>query len=176
MIEITSEYLAAQGLSANFPKRFWLKVERTAGCWIWTGRKHDFGYGEIWRGAGTSSLGPVRAHVASWILHRGPIPEGMFVLHNCPGGDNPSCVRPDHLWLGSQSENMTDKMNKGRYVYPKVHHGEGHYAHKLTDAAIRQIRSITPYYGFLRQMADRFGVSVSAIWHVVHGRKWKHLH
>jgi hypothetical protein len=86
--------------------RFWAKVNKTDGCWIWTAAKQPLGYG---------SLGPTyqerRAHRFSWLLANGPIPEGAWVLHRC---DNPSCVRPDHLFLGDSRANVLDMHAKGR--------------------------------------------------------------
>lgn len=91
-------------------ERFWAKVRKSKGCWEWTGAKQHNGYGFIHTG-GHVIRRPLRAHRASWELHYGPIPAGLWVLHRC---DNPSCVRPDHLFLGSRSDNMKDCAAKGR--------------------------------------------------------------
>lgn len=93
--------------------RFWEKViKNDDGCWGWTGKPDRQGYGELtayrrsdqkhWR---------VRAPRLSWEIHNGPIPEGLWVLHHC---DNPPCVRPDHLWLGTVQDNNADRDAKGR--------------------------------------------------------------
>lgn len=108
MIEITSEYLASQGLSENFPKRFWSKVNKTESCWFWMAATIA-GYGVI--GRGFPKRGHILAHVSSWVLHHGPVPDHFKVLHKC---DNPKCVRPDHLWLGTQAQNIKDRQRKGR--------------------------------------------------------------
>ena len=92
--------------------RFWEKVDKQPGdgCWVWVGAKTR-GYGII--GIGSSQA--LKAHRFSWEIHFGPIPpETPHVLHNCPGGDNPSCVRPDHLFLGDQRINVKDMAAKGR--------------------------------------------------------------
>ena len=91
--------------------RFWSKVHKTDTCWIWTPYKDRDGYGQV-RFHNKRML----AHRVAWELTNGPIPEGLFVCHNCPGGDNPSCVNPAHLWLGTAAENNLDKVHKGRHV------------------------------------------------------------
>jgi hypothetical protein len=90
-------------------ERFWGKVRKGAGCWVWTGSRIPKGYGKIQLGRrGTS---PRFAHRISWELHFGPIPQGLWVLHKC---DNPSCVKPSHLFLGTAKDNTSDMMAKGR--------------------------------------------------------------
>ena len=86
--------------------RFWSKVERGDGCWHWRGAAERSGYGSF-RFRGRAQ----RAHRVSWVLTNGTIAEGMHVLHRC---DNPACVRPDHLFLGTHQDNMDDKSAKGR--------------------------------------------------------------
>ncbi|MFF6966284.1 HNH endonuclease signature motif containing protein [Streptomyces anthocyanicus] len=90
-------------------ERFWLRVERAEGCWNWQGARSDTGYGHL-----ASDEGPeVLAHRFSYQLHGGVISEGMVVCHRC---DNPACVNPDHLFLGSQRDNVHDMISKGRNV------------------------------------------------------------
>ena len=94
----------------NRDDRFWAKVEKTDGCWLWTGAiSGGTGYGGFaWELKPHLQTG---AHRASWLLHNGEIPEGLWVLHHC---DNRRCVRPDHLFLGTAKDNHTDMLVKGR--------------------------------------------------------------
>jgi hypothetical protein len=87
--------------------RFWLHVEKTDGCWIWTGSSNDAGYGVVW----TDDKILVGAHRFSYELHNEPITGGLFVLHRC---DNPPCVNPEHLFLGTAADNVHDMIRKGR--------------------------------------------------------------
>lgn len=95
--------------NSTFIKRFWDKVDKTDTCWNWTAYRGVKGYGHILsNGKGSKMLS---VHRASWLLHRGDIPKGKFVLHKC---DNPGCVRPDHLELGDHAMNMKQKVARGR--------------------------------------------------------------
>jgi hypothetical protein len=99
--------------------RFWSKVVKTEACWVRTGTALPKGYTKIWWN-GSMKL----AHRVSWMIHFGPIPESMMVLHTC---DNPPCVRPDHLFLGTNQTNMTDMISKGRHHYSvRTHCKNGH--------------------------------------------------
>jgi len=97
--------------------RFWAKVQKTENCWLWLGELVGNGYGRFY-----IHNGIFVAHRMSWIIHNGPIPNGLFVCHHC---DNPPCVRPDHLFLGTNSDNMKDCAAKGRLKSPLLDH---HYA------------------------------------------------
>lgn len=99
---------------ATVAERFWARVIKGDGCWTWPGGQNNNGYGKCRMARGTT------AHRLAWTLTHGPIPAGLVVMHKC---DNRSCVRPDHLQLGTQAENMADMRAKGRYrgcARPKV--------------------------------------------------------
>ena len=95
-------------------ERFWAKVDKSGDCWLWTASKTKEGYG-YFRFDGAMR----KAHRMSWLLTNGEIPEGMLVCHTC---DNPSCVNPKHLWLGTNRDNMDDMNAKGRHVFAQRTH------------------------------------------------------
>lgn len=104
-------------------------IERdSAGCWLWTGSIVRTGYGQMWFNGG-----PMHTHRASWTIHNGAIPDGLFVLHKC---DVRRCVNPAHLFLGTAADNMQDARAKGRNIY-----GERHPFAKVTEDQVRAIRA-----------------------------------
>lgn len=112
--------------------RFWQKVKKTDNCWIWTSSKTNSGYGLFSRGLyGTKK---VYAHRLSWEIHNGSLPGKLFVCHKC---DNPPCINPEHLFLGTNSDNIRDCFAKGRgnktlmnYQKSKTHCSKGHEFNK----------------------------------------------
>ncbi len=154
-------------------ERFWPKVRKTESCWEWIGARVPFGYGLVGRGG---RRGNRLAHRVSWELTNGTIPEGLCVLHHC---DNPGCVRPSHLWLGTRTDNNRDMYQKGRDV--NTQHpgmcplGEAHGNAKLTLMQVLEIRSRyeAGEHG-LSALAAEFGVHKVTIWRIANRREWKH--
>jgi hypothetical protein len=150
--------------------RFWEKVLTGDGCWEWTGaRLKSGGYGAMSSRHG----GPVlRAHRVSWELHNGPIPDGLHVCHAC---DNPPCVNPAHLFLGTARDNVGDMVQKGR-ARGGPPRGARHPLARLDDASVLAIRSAYASGGAsLGGLARTHGVSKKTILNVVHRRIWTHL-
>lgn len=137
--------------------------EPFSGCWLWTSTVRGRGYGQFWMN-GTMRT----AHRTAWELYRGEIPEGMLLLHRC---DTKECVNPDHLFLGTQADNMADMIAKGRGNSPRFI-GESHGSAKLTESQVLQIRSSG---GLLREVAVQFNISVQTVSDIRNGKKWKHL-
>lgn len=151
--------------------RFWQYVNKTEGCWLWTGAKREFGYGVINLGGKHGKI--ERAHRLSYEMHVGPIPERAFVCHHC---DVPACVRPDHLFLGSVGDNNRDMVAKERHDRVKRPKGMKHGMHVLTDEQVRAIRSAyIPGVTTLKDVGQRFGVSLQSVWRIIKGHNWKHL-
>lgn len=129
--------------------------EPNSGCWLWTSAWEKFGYGQATNNA--------RAHRLSWELHFGPIPDGMRVCHKC---DTRPCVNPQHLFLGSDLDNVRDKVTKGRHCY-----GTRNGKSKLTaDLAVLICTDKRP----AKAMAIELGVCQALIYHVRNGRIWGH--
>ena len=103
--------------------RFWSKVEEQDGCLVFKSYYDRDGYGR-YRLDGGRSAPKIKAHRAAWILTHGEIPEGMFVLHKC---DNPPCVNPEHLFLGTPKDNMIDMVRKGRHFKNRKRDNKGRF-------------------------------------------------
>ena len=142
--------------------------EPMSGCWLWTAGVNGNGYGAI-RADGRSQL----AHRVAWQLYRGPIPHGAgyhgtCVLHRC---DNPVCVNPDHLFLGSNADNAADKKRKGRArTTPRL--GEDHPAAKLNE---QQVLAIRADKRGKHKLAREYDVSPSLIGQIKRRIAWRHI-
>ena len=149
--------------TGTLEQRFWAKVRKTEGCWLWIASTQRGGYGKL--RIGPRSKGQIRASRYSWELHNGPIPDGLYVCHHC---DNPPCVRPDHLFLGLPQENEWDKRQKGRNLV-----GERNHQAKLTAEKVKEIRARYATGGISqRQLAAEYAVSQGTLGPIVRGESW----
>lgn len=144
--------------------RFWQKVTKTAECWLWTGYKNKRGYGEI-----VVCRKMAQATHVSWLLTYGEtINAPICALHRC---DTPACVNPEHLFLGTRSENSLDRDRKSRSRGPK---GESNAQATLTVDDVIFIRT----FGNMcnkNELATEFGVSLRHINQILARRRWKHV-
>lgn len=132
-------------------------------CWFWYGSTDNLGYGRM------KALDETKAHRLSWVLHNGPVPDGMHVLHSC---DVRNCVNPAHLSLGTHAENMRDMAVKGRVVNADVT-GEKNPMAKLNRELVAVIRARFAAGDTQRLIAETFGFSPMCINRVVRGISWK---
>lgn len=148
--------------------------EPNSGCWLWLGAVDRLGYGHI-SPKRPDSFGQQYAHRASYVLHNGSIPPGLFVCHKC---DVPSCVNPAHLFAGTPADNFADMIAKGRgraVLVPPMNglkRGTLHVLNKLDEDAVRFIRTQTISS---REAAERYGVHRSTISDIVRRKSWKWL-
>lgn len=146
--------------------RFFSKVEKTEGCWIWRGAMTASGYGVF-----SIKCKYIRAHRASYIIHHGDIPDSSLVLHSC---DVRNCVNPDHLHLGTPKQNMDEMRDRGRERKPS---GESHSSCKLSDADIEEIKRLRKNKVTGVKIANMFGISLQYVYEIAWGkyRKKKHI-
>lgn len=144
-------------------ERFIEKIHFTTECWYWTAYKDRQGYGRFTLGGWSQ-----RAHRVSYELFVGPIPDGLEVLHKC---DNPSCVNPGHLEVGTNLLNMQQKAERGRSAK-----GEDHGSAKLTEEQVLEIRQRFAEGGVSKTaLAEEYGVSRTTIRRLVRREIWAHL-
>lgn len=142
-----------------------LKTE--SGCWEWQRVRNQAGYGFVRLNG--------KIHIASriaFVVFKGAIPDGHFVCHHC---DNPPCCNPDHLFSGSNADNMRDAFEKGRVRPPKAKKGEGAFGARLTEADVLQIRALFASGMTKKELAIQFGVGWSTISNVVTRTTWSHV-
>lgn len=141
-------------------------------CWIWNAARSDNGYGKI-RVSIVDEFGMLKhfgcyAHRVSYELYVAKIEDGKHVLHTC---DNPPCVNPSHLFIGTNTDNILDRMNKGRSTL-----GSRNKMSKLTEDSVRRIRAMYAAGGMTYQLlADEFGVGAAAILKIIRRQRWKHI-
>lgn len=142
---------------------FWAKVDKggAGGCWLWKAARDKWGYGQ--HGV---KMRRVQAHRFSYEMTKGPIPKGMLVLHRC---DTPLCVRPDHLFAGTDADNKADSVAKGRHA-----HGERNSHAKLTEDQVRAVRRDWTGENKL-ELAARYNVIPGTIYCAATRRTWKYL-
>lgn len=160
----------------SFSKRFWFRVNKNGPtqphmktcCWVWVGRLETNGYARVKIEGRRKQIG---VHRASWMLTNGSIPEGLQVLHRC---DTRSCVRPDHLFTGTQKENLADMRAKGRDDPVR---GERHGRSKVAEIDIRAIHRLWYEKKMTqRQIAEEFGLHYVYVNKVLKGHKWAHIY
>lgn len=149
--------------------RFWPKVTITDDCWLWNASVNNKGYGHIHLG---HRNGHRYAHRVSWELNVGPIPRGLMVLHKC---DTPRCVKPEHLFVGTQLDNMRDAKSKGRapiLARGSGAKGESHGMSKLTRSDIETIRVSSLSR---TELAKEFHIDPRYVWAIKTRRTWRHI-
>lgn len=142
------------GSPRTLEARFWGKVHKSDGCWLWRGAIVN-GYGHIDK---------IGAHRLSWRLHFGDIPIGMYVCHHC---DTPACVRPDHLFVGTPTDNNHDKIMKGRDL-----RGESSPLAKLTELQVEEMRARYKNGSTQVALAATYCVSQAHVSKIVRGVSW----
>jgi hypothetical protein len=142
-----------------------VECEPNSGCWLWVGTRDPGNYG-----VSCHNYKLYKAHRLFWTFRNGPIPEKMHVLHKC---DTPPCVNPDHLWLGTHQDNITDMMLKGRQG---VNRGTKNGNAKLTEADVQQIRERYAQGG-IRQvdLGKQFNVTQVIVSEIVLRKIWRHV-
>jgi hypothetical protein len=162
-LELKPLQLQHHGLSLL--DRFEARFRKRDGCWNWTASLNNKGYGQFYR---DDKRRAYPAHRMSYELYKEKIPEGMNVLHKC---DNPRCVNPDHLFLGTQQDNVSDMWAKNR-ARPGVSKGENHGMSKLTNDLVSEIRSSEENGPAI---ARRLNISTTQVYDIRNRKIWKHI-
>jgi hypothetical protein len=141
-------------------ERFFVKIKKTKSCWIWTACRFADGYGMFqWKRT-------QHAHRLMWMRENGPIPKGMHICHTC---DNPPCVNPKHLFLGTPGDNVRDMVRKGRSPDRR---GERHPNAKLSNKDVVEIREAR---GTFKSIGKRYGVTRQMIALIKKRKSWSHV-
>jgi hypothetical protein len=142
------------------------ELDTETGCWVWQGALWLDGYASVWFDGQNR-----KAHRVSYERFIGPT-NGLHVCHHC---DNPRCVNPDHLFLGTDADNVADKCSKGRAKGGSMP-GVRHPMHKLTEEQVSLIRNTPRERGVVTSLAERFGVDKTTISRILRGKTWKDDH
>jgi len=166
-----AEYIAIDRTSRfsgkrTVEERFWPKVEKTDGCWLWRGATNRGGYG-IFQAGVLGKSRSVTAHQVSLCLDGRPLQPGQVTRHLC---NTPLCVRPDHLVTGSVLDNVNDMLDAKRNQ-----RGEGIGTSVLSEEQVREIIALAPTHGQFKATAKRYGVGSDTIRRIVFGEAWTHL-
>ena len=147
--------------------RFFSKVDKTESCWVWSSYKTKEGYGRI------QAFGkPMYSHRISWLIHFGKIPNGKEVCHRC---DNPSCVNPKHLFIGTHKDNMQDMFKKGRRK-ENQRRGERHWKSNLKEKDILRIRNLYSQGDIsMKNIGLLFSIKPNTVFYIVHRKNWSHI-
>lgn len=140
-------------------------IRNDEGCWGWKGCLAKK-YGSLQYGGKYKSIS---AHRASYLIHHGDIPNRLFVCHKC---DNPPCTRPDHLFLGTSTDNNRDMFAKGR---AKISKGEASSSAKLNNEKVIKIRERLQEGRTMQSLSDEYNVAIETIFDIKHNKTWKHL-
>jgi hypothetical protein len=151
-------------------RRFWSKVDTSAECWLWLAHRNNYGYGKF-RVGGRSGV-VFSAHRLSWAFANGRLP-GLSeqVLHSC---DNPACVNPRHLRIGTHADNMRDMAERGR-AYRSQMRGVDHPCAKLSNDDVLSVLRLVAHGATQESIAGALGVTQSTISRIVVGHGWKHI-
>jgi hypothetical protein len=155
------------GKHGSLEERLWRNIVKLSdGCWVWLGNCNHRGYGQI--GEGGRGRRMLSTHRVSWMVSFGAIPDGLFVLHKC---DNPPCVNPGHLFLGTQLDNMRDRSAKGRAPT-----GDRNIMRKWRPESRERAEKIRELFKTgtytQRQLADEFNVCPSYVSQILAGKRW----
>lgn len=148
----------------NRIKKYYEKyVIKQESCWDWNGIIEHTGYAKL------GIRPPVKAHRASWLIHKGKIPKGLIVCHSC---DNPKCTNPEHLWLGTHKQNTQDKIQKGRSNTPR---GSQLKIAKLNEFQVLEIKKLLQDKLTCAEISRKYGVHIKIISRIKNEETWKHV-
>ncbi len=173
-----AEELFTVNLTDKDLRRFWSYVQKGEGCWWWKNKPATSGYGDF----GFGKKSHCGAHRISYFLAKGPFPKHLNICHTC---DHPMCVRPDHLWVGTNQQNIADRDQKGRTAKGDIHHwhtnveqffGERNPAAKLTPEQMFNLRKDRELLGLsYPKLGAKYGISFAQAYRIVQRTSWKHL-